>query len=136
VTVSTYKYKEEKVKLDGRVFKAVFPEKHSRVKGLIFEFIDSNYHDSFGGRPNWVRQMYVMWKGTNKWQWIMDADPDYTWAGCGMGIFTVLCNLEDQKLLTKWNVEARITEITREMSRYEKMLKQAKEELKNLKRKA
>jgi len=93
-----YKYTEKEVEIGFDKYKAIFPEGHSRVEGLIFTGFDRNRHDTRGGvYPDWQRVMFILWIGKSEWECISPCDEEYEWAHIGDGFFKVLTRLESDE---------------------------------------
>ena len=72
--------KKKVVLPDDRSFIAFFPKKHSRVKGIIYQYsrYDRNQGDAWANRSYWVEEIvvYVLWKGEIEWEEIVNGDTD------------------------------------------------------------
>lgn len=106
-----YQGKEKKVQFNGREVTAFFVKNHSRLKGLVFEWIDANHDDEWANISRWVRYFGVMEKDSKEWKMIPGQHPDYMWASKGMGIFQVLHCLELPNVRNKIETEDQISEL-------------------------
>ena len=94
----SYKISSRKVKVNGVEYDAAFPEKHSRIKGVVVNGtsgkVDSQ-HNTARYMDGWLKVL-VMRKGERKWEEIYDgsynASPQNYRA-----IFPLLYELEDKK---------------------------------------
>ena len=127
-----YQYKEKKVKFNGRDINAFFVKNHSRLKGVIFEWIDANHDDEWANISKWVRHFGIMEKGSNKWKMIEGQHPDYKWATRGLGIFSVLHGLELDNVRKKIEAEDNIVAIEKRIAELEQDLKEEKKILSKL----
>ena len=96
--MNQYKYTEKKIIDGGREYKAIFPEKHSTVKGLVIEWTDANGHDGYATFPRWQRIFHVLWHSRKTWDYIRSEDERYKWIVPSLGFLAVLEGLENTEL--------------------------------------
>ena len=114
-----YIYLKEKVSLEGETYEAMYPEKHSRVKGLIFRTVDKNNYNGWGAIP-WVHtKCFVLWKGKKNWEKIFDGHPSEFNLGNfnakNGGYFPLLFELESEKIRDNYLRKQEIKTIKREI---------------------
>ena len=63
-----YKYKEKRVQINGRQFKAIFVKEHSTVTGLINHTYDNNSWDPYANIIDYRTICYILWKGSKEWK--------------------------------------------------------------------
>jgi len=73
-----YNGKREKIKIDNKEYDAFFPNRHSRVKGIIYSYNrwNVNSKDSYANIP-FIKEhirLYVLWKGEKEWEKIIDGN--------------------------------------------------------------
>ncbi len=101
-----YEYKEKEVKIGSQTYKAIIPKRHSRIKGLIFNWRDQNSDDDWANIQRWMRTMYVLYKGDTEWTHCPMNDEMTKWAKKGLGFLAVLHNLESERVKKRiWKSE-------------------------------
>lgn len=122
---------DKEIELNGRKYKAFFPDEHSTIEGIVLVGLNANvYDDRPGVRPHYIRHFYILWKtkkrsATHEWKMITADDPDYKWVTTNDGLFKVLFELEDDETRTRILSVQRVKELKKEIP-------EAKQRLSNL----
>jgi hypothetical protein len=115
-----YKYKEKKVKIQGKEYVAVFPLKHSAVKGVVSECINKNAGDSYANISDYHETLFVLKKGENAWKKLYEGKKNECPKEYELeGYFPLLFSLETDSFRKKWtknreikSLKKRIEEVT------------------------
>ncbi len=115
-----YKYSEKDVKISGWTYKAVFPEKHSTVDGLIYHSYNTNAGDSWANIPNWQVLCFVLQKGKKEWKCLYGGPAsDFPYP---TGIYPILFALESKKVREKFLKKKEVSELKKEIREKSKRL--------------
>lgn len=141
-----YTGEEKKVQIGNRKFTAFCPEKHSRVKGIVYSYKrwDANAGDSYA---NIVRMkeyivLYVMWKKSKSWEKIVDGSKntsEYQLYSYRYGniepynVAGVLFELETKEYQRKYRLKERKTKLKKQIKTKEREIKNIEKQLLKMK---
>ncbi|MDD5133121.1 MAG: hypothetical protein PHD81_02660 [Candidatus Nanoarchaeia archaeon] len=127
-----YKIRRERIGFEGqqRDYEAIYPEKHSRIKGIILNYWDDNKDDSYANRKDYHSVCEVLYKGDIFWKKVFDGRGlyfkiDNVEINANDSIDEILLKLEDEKTREKLVKKDRISEL-------KVLIKKSKRELKSL----
>jgi hypothetical protein len=110
-----YIYKEKIVTINKVKQKVIFPENHSGIDALFYKVVDLNAWDDWANITNWHTLCMILEKDKKKWKTIFNGSTrDFRINGLSIGnsgIFTILFQLEDEKIRNNFLKKAKIKEL-------------------------
>jgi len=124
-----YHFSEKIVKIGGDSYRAVFPDKHSTIQGIILHTYDQNANDSWANIRDYQTACYILWKGSTKWQKEYEGKTrDFKIRGkeiqADLGDYLVVFALENEKIIEKHNKKYEIQDLKREIKEKQKRLEE------------
>lgn len=123
-----YEYKEEEVIIDGYKYIGIFPEIHSRIKGLVVLTVDLNADDDYANITDWHTISFVLYKKSKNWKKVYQGRPsNFNINGkfpSSMGFYDVLFMLETNKVRKQLEKEHEICYLKNVIKKDIKRLKQ------------
>lgn len=130
--IKHYSYSEEKIRLEGREYSAIFPKEHSRIKGIAVHSFNANAWDAWANIPDYRTICYVLWQGQKDWKKEYEGKSDKfainsRKLGAFEGLYTLLFDLEScevrKDFLKKQEVRDLKKEIKEKSRRLEELTK-------------
>ena len=124
-----YKLSNKKVTIKGKKYKAYFPNKHSRVSGIVIECWDENAGDSYANITDYHSKVYVLWKGDKDWKEIHNGKGTHFNVNgvnldVGDGLNYILIELESENVKNKDYQKKEIMALKKKISDDTKRLKE------------
>lgn len=126
-----YEVVEKKVRVEGNQYLAHFVKGHSNLNAIIAQCTNKNTSDPWANIPDWQVQMYVLRKGSSKWEHVYSGPkhncpenlrPD-------KGLYRLLTELEDEPVKRKIYAQEELREAKKDLRDARKRVKTASKEL-------
>ena len=122
-----YNYKEKKRIVKNKKYNAIIPDEHSTISALIFETKDLNAWDDYANITNYHTLCMIQKKGKREWEVLYDgATREFKLNGVHLGcagIFSVLYQLETQKVRHDLHRKAEIKQLKDRIKKDSRTLK-------------
>jgi len=121
-----YKYSKKDVKINSQTHKANFVENHTRIKGIIYEWVDRNAPDRpWANICDWQLTFFVLYKGNTKWDSVNYVDFCNRTCSYGQAALNEIVFLfETDDFQQECRKIARVSELKSKIKKYRKELKE------------